>query len=144
MTDIAAVLGLGQLQRLDSFNAERTALASNYLAALKSIPGLQPLAPTASSNRHAWHLFIVRVEAEQYGLDRDEFMAAMKERQIGTGLHFKAVHSQKFYRDNLSDCPSLPNTDYNSQRIVSLPLFPGMSAAEQQRVIDAMAELGRA
>ena len=134
MTDISAVLGLGQLAQLDGFNARRTELANRYLQALEQIPGIQPLELPAHDQRHAWHLFIVRVEG-----DRDAFMAALKQQNIGTGLHFRAVHLQKYYTETFGiERGLLPNTEWNSDRICSLPLCPSMSDADVDDVVEAI------
>ena len=134
LTDISAVLGLGQLAQLDAFNARRTQLANRYLQALEAIPEIKPLELPTHDHLHAWHLFIVRVEG-----DRDGFMAALKEQNIGTGLHFRAVHLQKYYTETFGiERGLLPNTEWNSDRILSLPLCPSMSDADLDDVVDAI------
>ena len=88
---------------------------------------------------HSWHLFIVRLVEARPSMNRDGLMAAMKVRGIGTGLHFRAVHDQKYYREHFPQAMnSLPNTELNSDRIFSLPLFPDMTESDQDRVIDAL------
>lgn len=140
LTDIAAVLGRGQLKRLDEFIEKRAALAKLYHELLADIPEILPLGlPCEYSFRHAWHLFIVRVDSPK--ISRDEFMAALKTRNIGTGLHFRAVHGQKFYVDNGYDNQNLPNTDWNSQRICSLPLFPDMTQDDVSNVVNAIKDV---
>ena len=142
LTDFAAVLGLGQLARLEGFIARRAALAGLYRELLAGIDEITPLALPAWPQRHAWHLFIVRLEVERAGLSRDEFMARLKARNIGTGLHFKAVHLQKYYRESLALTPgALPATEWNSERILSLPLFPAMTDAEVVEVVAAIKEV---
>lgn len=138
MPDIAAALGLGQLQRLDDFNQRRGELAALYDAALAAIDGIEPLGQPQWPIKHSWHLYIVRVHREQFGLDRDGFMAALKQQQIGTGLHFRAVHLQKYYREQACGNIELRNTEWNSDRICSLPLFPSMTAADVARVTDTI------
>ncbi len=134
LTDISAVLGLGQLARLDGFNARRTKLAKRYLQALKDIPAIQPLEIPSHDQLHAWHLFIVRVKS-----DRDGFMAKLKEQNIGTGLHFRAVHLQKYYTETFGFKRGLlPHTEWNSDRICSLPLYPAMSDSDVDDVIEAI------
>ncbi|MFA7160675.1 MAG: DegT/DnrJ/EryC1/StrS family aminotransferase, partial [Kiritimatiellia bacterium] len=91
---------------------------------------------------HAWHLFIVRLDTDRAGLGRDDFMEAMKRKNIGTGLHFRATHLQKFYRENMGfERGSLPATEWNSDRICSLPLFPDMHAEDVDDVIGAAKEI---
>jgi UDP-4-amino-4-deoxy-L-arabinose-oxoglutarate aminotransferase len=88
---------------------------------------------------HAWHLFIIRVDEAAAGSPR-RLMAALKEKGIGTGLHFRAAHTQKYYRERFPDV-SLPNTEWNSARICSLPLFPDMTDDDTTRVITALHQL---
>jgi UDP-4-amino-4-deoxy-L-arabinose-oxoglutarate aminotransferase len=67
-------------------------------------------------------------------------MEALKAQNIGTGLHFRAAHTQKYYRERFPSL-SLPNTEWNSARICSLPLFPDMTADDTQRVITALHQI---
>ncbi len=139
LTDIAAVLGLGQLARLDAFNERRAELAERYREKLAHIPELIPLGVPDYPLQHAWHLFIIRLDIDRAGMERDTFMAALKEQNIGTGLHFRAVHLQKYYTDHLGMQPGmLPHTEWNSDRILSLPLCPSMADTDVDDVIDAI------
>lgn len=141
LTDIAAALGLVQLKQLDAFIARRTELAGYYRQRLAEIDEISPLGDVSYPSRHAWHLFIVRLLDNRAGLDRDGFMAALKARNIGSGLHFRAAHTQKYYRETLQlPAGALPATEWNSARICSLPLFPDMSFADIDDVIDAIKE----
>ncbi len=141
LTDIAAALGRGQLQRLNEFMSERAQISRLYHELLADVPEIAPLAVPEYSLRHAWHLFVVRVLSEK--MSRDEFMAELKARNIGTGLHFRAVHSQKFYRENGYDRADLPNTNWNSERICSLPLFPSMTEDDARDVVAAIKDILR-
>ena len=138
LPDMNAVLGIGQLARLEQLNARRAELAQLYLSKLAAIDEILPLTTPATTTRHAWHLFIVRVDNDKAGVDRDTFMAELKARGIGSGLHFKAAHLQKYYREHYRHPYTLPNTEWNSQRICSLPLFPDMQDEDVTRVIDAI------
>ncbi len=142
LPDVLAVLGLGQLARLDEMNAKRAILAEYYQQQLKDIPGIRPLAIPDYPIKHAWHLFIVRVDGKSPAFDRDRFMAALKARNIGTGLHFRAVHLQKYYRDAFPEVVgTLPHTEWNTARICSLPLFPDMRREDVDDVVDAIKEV---
>ncbi len=142
LPDMNAVLGIGQLARLDELNRKRAELAMLYLDLLRDVDEIEPLQVPEYAMTHCWHLFIVRIDTERAGMTRDEFMQALKEKQIGTGLHFRAAHTQKYYREKADLGPlSLPNTEWNSERICSLPLFPDMSAAEVERVVDAIKDI---
>ena len=140
MPDMQAVLALGQLARIEEINAKRTALAMRYREKLAEIEEIRPLSDPDYEIKHAWHLFIVRVVSDR--MDRDTFMAELKARNIGTGLHFRCTHLQKYYRDVMGCKPgSLPNTEWNSDRILSLPLFPSMTEGDQDDVINAIKEI---
>ena len=142
MTDISAVLGLRQLARLEEFNAKRTDLAMLYRRRLAEIDELIPLTDAKYPVRHAWHLFIVRLDTDKAGMSRDDFMMELKARNIGTGLHFRAVHLQKYYLEKMGMRRGmLPNTEWNSDRICSLPLFPNMTGQDVDDVVDAIKEI---
>lgn len=142
MTDISAVLGVRQLAKVDEFNARRTELAMLYREKLAGIDAIIPLSDPDYSIKHAWHLFIVRLDTEKAGMSRDDFMQQLKERNIGTGLHFKAAHHQKYYRETMNvEAGVLPNTDWNSDRIFSLPLFPGMVDEDIDDVVGMIKEV---
>lgn len=142
LPDMNAVLGLGQLARLDELNSKRTKIAQMYLELLQDVEEIQPLHMPAYDMTHCWHLFVVRVDIERLSMSRDKFMQALKDKKIGTGLHFRATHTQKFYQEKYADSKiALPNTEWNSERICSLPLFPDMTADDVQRVIATIKEV---
>ncbi len=139
LPDMNACLALGQLDRLDDNNAKRAKYASRYINALSDIGAISPIHAPVYPHTHAWHLFIIRVETDRLRIERDEFMSELKKLGIGTGLHFRAVHHHKYYRSQKSPGQaSLENTNWNSNRLVTLPLFPGMSEFDVDRVIDAV------
>jgi UDP-4-amino-4-deoxy-L-arabinose-oxoglutarate aminotransferase len=142
LTDIAAVLGMGQLDRLDGFIEKRAFLANRYRALFSEVDEIMPLAVPSYPMRHAWHLFIVRLDNDKAGMGRDDFMVELKKKNIGTGLHFRAVHTQKYSRETLN-LPEgvLPGTEWNSERILSLPLFPDMTPEDVDTVVDTIKEL---
>ncbi len=142
MMDMQAALGLHQLKALDGFIRRRTGIALRYQQELAGWPELSlPKAP-AYAHRHAWHLYTPLVNPEKAGMDRDGFMQAMKERNIGTGLHYRAVHLYPYYREQFGfKRGDFPNAETVSDRIVSLPLFPSMTDADQDRVIAAMKDI---
>ena len=136
LSDIHAALGLAQLDRIAQLNARRRALALRYLERLEGLPVL-PLRRPADPEEHAWHLFILRIDPERCGLDRDAFMEALKARGIGTGIHFIATHLHPYYRQRWPDL-SLPDSEWNSDRICSIPLFPDLALADVERVAGAI------
>ncbi|WP_205959507.1 UDP-4-amino-4-deoxy-L-arabinose aminotransferase [Pantoea stewartii] len=136
LPDISAAIALVQLEKLPEINQRRAAIAQRYLDALKDTP-FKPLVPPAWQHQHAWHLFIIRVDEQACGMTRDALMQALKEQDIGTGLHFRAAHTHKYYREHYPHL-SLPATEWNSERICSIPLFPDMTDDDVERVISAL------
>ena len=142
MMDMQAALGIHQLAELDGFITRRTELALRYQQQFAGWPQLQLPAAPAYAHRHAWHLYSPLINADAAGMDRDAFMAGLKERNIGSGLHYRAVHLYPYYREHYGFKPGdFPNAEHIGECIVSLPLFPGLSDADQDRVIAAMADL---
>lgn len=141
LADINAAMALVQLDKLPQHNARRAALAQRYLRALADTP-FSPLALPAWEHHHAWHLFIIRVDERRCCIDRDGLMQALKERGIGTGLHFRAAHTQRYYRERFPDLV-LPDTEWNSARMCSLPLFPSMNDDDVERVIAALRAIAK-
>ncbi|MFJ2478907.1 UDP-4-amino-4-deoxy-L-arabinose aminotransferase [Pseudomonas sp. NPDC087598] len=139
LADINAAIALVQLERLDAINARRTELAAAYRQKLEGLP-VQPLAVPAYEQTHAWHLFILRIDSERCGMDREAFMKGLQDQGIGTGIHFIATHLHTWYRQRDPDL-YLPNTEWNSARLCSIPLFPDMTDQDLDRVVGAIATL---
>ncbi|ELK0740262.1 UDP-4-amino-4-deoxy-L-arabinose aminotransferase [Klebsiella oxytoca] len=139
LADINAALALVQLDKLAAANQRRAAIAHRYLRELADTP-FRPLAVPSWEHQHAWHLFIIRVDEAACGISRDALMEKLKAMGIGTGLHFRAAHTQKYYRERFPDV-SLPHTEWNSARICSIPLFPDMTDDDVTRVISALHQL---
>jgi dTDP-4-amino-4,6-dideoxygalactose transaminase len=142
MMDIQAALGLHQLKRLEGFLAERERLAQRYDAKLAGAVGLILPSRVPYPVRHAWHLYTPLVDIDRLTIDRDRFMAELKARNIGTGLHYTAAHEFSYYRERFGWRPEdFPGAHYVSERIVSLPLFPGLTDADQDDAIEAIREV---
>ncbi len=142
MLDIQAAIGIHQFKQLDTFNSRRKKLAENYKELLRDIPEVLPLGDVPYPHQHAWHLFVVRLNIEALTVGRDQFIHALREENIGTGLHFPAVHLLKFYRDNFGYRTGLlPNAEWNSERLFSLPLYPLLKKGDQSDVVEAIRTL---
>ncbi|MDP8247619.1 MAG: aminotransferase class I/II-fold pyridoxal phosphate-dependent enzyme [Candidatus Tritonobacter lacicola] len=126
MTDIQASLGLTQLAKIEKMNEKRAELAALYDRHLSGIEEiLHPRAPDYP-HVHSHHLYIVFLDLDRVTVSRDGFLAELKKRNIGTGIHFRAVHTQEYYRTVGYGPGLLPETEWVSDRLFSLPLFPGM------------------
>ncbi|AIU72786.1 UDP-4-amino-4-deoxy-L-arabinose--oxoglutarate aminotransferase [Hafnia alvei] len=139
LADINAAIALVQLEKLPAMNARRQELVARYRKALQGSP-LLPLTVPEYPHHHAWHLFMVRVDKDLCGIDRNTMMEKLKEHGIGTGLHFRAAHTQKYYREKYPDL-RLPNTEWNSASLMTLPLFPDMQDSDVDRVVKAISDI---
>ncbi|MGH9317624.1 MAG: DegT/DnrJ/EryC1/StrS family aminotransferase [Thermoanaerobaculia bacterium] len=142
MMDLQAALGLHQLRRLEGFLQERARLAARYDELLADLPGLLLPQPVSYRVRHAWHLYAPLVDIDRLRIDRDRFIGELKRRNIGAGLHYTAAHEFSYYARRFGWRPEdFPEAHYVSERIVSLPLFPGLTDADQEDVVEAVREI---
>jgi dTDP-4-amino-4,6-dideoxygalactose transaminase len=141
MTDIQAAIGLVQLGRLSEMQKRRRAVVEQYNTAFSQIPALQT--PVERPNvQSAWHLYVLRLNPERLKINRAAFIDQLKERQIGTSVHFIPVHLHPYYRDKYGLKPDdFPVTYQQYQRILSLPLHPGLTDDEVQDVIAAVTDI---
>jgi dTDP-4-amino-4,6-dideoxygalactose transaminase len=140
-TDLQAAIGRAQLHRLHRWQKRRQEIAYLYDEQLASIPGIE-LPPRPLGDRHAWHLYIVRIH-DEFGVHRDTVVDALAGRGIGTSVHFIPVHHQPYFRQLLGsyECDNLPNADAVFPQLLSLPLHPGLSNREIEQVCQALAAL---
>lgn len=139
-SDIHCALGLSQLQKLDRFVAKRRALAAHYDELLTSLaPVIRPVGRVASCDP-AWHLYVVLIDFDAAGIERADMMKGLRERGIGTQVHYLPLHLQPYYRRRYGD-RDLPGAERYYSRALSLPLFPAMEAADVDRVVTALTEL---
>lgn len=139
MMDIQAAIGIHQLPKLDSFIDSRKAIAEFYNRELADLDELALPTYAPYRQRHAWHLYTPLVRIEQLSIDRDRFMEELKKRNIGSGLHYKAIHHHAWYRTHMPvPDNALPIASYASERILSLPLFPTMTMADAADVVEAV------
>lgn len=143
LTDVAARVGLGQLPHLDRFTAQRRTLARAYFdafdgsAAVKLGVGL-PVADFENSN---WHMFLITLPLERLTITRAEFMAQLKERGIGTGIHYPAIHLFTLYRARGFKEGMFPHAERYGASTVTLPLFTQMTEGDVRRVVDAINQI---
>jgi dTDP-4-amino-4,6-dideoxygalactose transaminase len=135
MTDIAASIGIHQLKKADLFQQQREKQAFTYLRELADLP-LQMPAAAPQDWQHSWHLFVIRL-TEDAPVSRNEFIEKMAEQKIGCSVHFIPLHIQPYWRDRYRFKPDDFPLAYKAyEAAVSLPLYPDMTEADQQRVID--------
>ena len=136
MTDIQAALGLCQFERFETLQEKRQGLASRYLEGLSDCPYLE-MPP--QSPGHAWHLFAPLLNLDKLTCSRDELMAVLKERDIGTSVHYQVLHMFSYYRKKYN---YLENAFVEAERIgrstISLLFFPDLSENDQDYVVDTL------
>jgi dTDP-4-amino-4,6-dideoxygalactose transaminase len=137
MTDIAAVIGLHQLAKLDEFNRKRRELARRYFELWESGWGFD--LPPKDFEQSNWHMFQPLLPLSRMGFTRGEFIERMKQRGIGVGVHYPAMHVFTLYRARGWKAGDFPNAEDIGKRTVTLPLFPAMRAADVDRVCTAIA-----
>lgn len=138
--DINCALGTSQLAKLDRFLARRVAIADLYDTLLGPLaPALRPV-PRSSFGTSGWHLYAVLIDFDAIGKSRRQVMQELRERQIGSQVHYIPVHRQPYYRD-LSPNLSLDGADRYYERILSLPLYPGLNDDDVRHVVDSLAEI---
>ena len=138
LTDIQAAIGVVQMRKVAGLNERRADLAARYLEGLAGVPGMDLPASPPYTHVHSWHLFIVKVTS----MDRDAFIGRLAEYNVGAGLHFPPCHLLRFVRERYGTKEGdLPSCERAGSRIVSLPLFPGMSGADVEYVCAAVREI---
>jgi len=137
LPDLGAALAVGQFERLEELQAERESLARAYLERLKEIPGIHAITQfVPEPDRHAWCMFVIRVDPEVAGITRDMLIEEFRAANIGTSVHYIPTHLFTAYKDLTANVPA---TDRIWERILSLPLYPGMTT----RDIDDVAQVLR-
>jgi dTDP-4-amino-4,6-dideoxygalactose transaminase len=144
MTDIAAAIGLAQLARADELLDARRSLQAQYRAAFHASPvaELIELPSNAAGASHAWHLFIVRLRLDRMTLARAAVIEALREHGIGTSVHFIPLHRHPYYRDRWGARDSdFPVATAEFDRVISLPIWPGMTDDDVERVVNAFSAI---
>lgn len=141
MTDLQACLGLAQLKKLPMFNERRRSISQRYDEAFSAIPGC--IIPHDDDQHYsARHLYTLLIEPEKVGIARNRFIELLKARNIGTTVHYVPLHMHPCYRDMYGFKPEdFPNSQWIYDRTITLPLYPKMSDADVQDVIDAVSDV---
>lgn len=138
MMDLQVALGIHQLARVENNWARRKAIWDQYQSCLADLPIRLPR-DAAPDCRHAFHLYTIMMDADRCGIDRDDFIEQMTLRRIGIGVHYIDVPSHPYYQERFGwNSSAWPVAARIGRQTVSIPLAPGMSDADVQRVVDAI------
>lgn len=138
MTDIQAGLGLAQLKKVDWMCRRREEIARKYEEAFQSMeeitqPRIRP------DRKSAWHLYVIKLNPGALSVDREQFMRELKEREIGTSVHFIPLYRHPYYRDTFHyTSQGFPVSERIYERIISLPIYPGMTDGDIERVVESV------
>ncbi|MCF6287282.1 MAG: bifunctional SDR family oxidoreductase/aminotransferase class I/II-fold pyridoxal phosphate-dependent enzyme, partial [Candidatus Hydrogenedentes bacterium] len=136
--NVSAAMGVEQLKKFTHFSATRHRLARMYNEVLGDIPeiALPRLRPDIT---HGWHLYMIRLNLEALRCSRDEFAYALRQENIGTGVHFYGLHLHEYYRNTLGyRAEDFPVATKASERILSLPLHPQLTDKNVHEVATAV------
>jgi perosamine synthetase len=142
LTDIAAALGSSQLARLDEFLTRRRGLAAHYQARLEGHRYLDTPAVDPSTNP-AWHFFFAQLRLERLRVDRGGAYKALRAEGIGVNVHYIPVHQHPYYRERYPGL-SFPVAESAYERLLTLPLYAGMTNADVDDVVAALDKVTRA
>jgi len=143
MTDIQAALGLWQLRKLEAFQRRRRSIVTAYHEAFAGDDAFE-LPVERSDVEHAWHLYVLRLQPGVLSIDRGGFIEEMTRRRIGTSVHFIPLHLHPYYRDTYGYRPEqFPVAQSNYERMLSLPLHPGLTDDDVADVVTAVRDIAR-
>lgn len=143
LTDIQAALGLAQLAKCDAMRERRVTIAKRYSKALCALEAYEvPSAP--EHTQHAWHLYVLQVNAAALRIDRNRVIDELKKRGIGTSVHFIPLHLHTLYQQQLGyRTGQFPNAEESFGRAISLPIYPGLTEQDTDRVIEALHDIAQ-
>jgi len=142
LSDIQAAIGIHQLTKLDQFIQQRASYARMYNTAFAEMNELE-LPPDNPYCRHAWHLYILRLNLQTLNIDRGEFIRRLRTRGVCASVHFIPIPLLRFFAQFHLAGSSCPAAIDLYSRIVSLPLYPGMTEAQVQHVVESVQEVVR-
>ncbi len=141
MTDVAAAMGLAQLRKAHTMWQRRREIAQVYNQAFANHPALQ-IPTDRPDSQHAWHLYMLRLRPDQLPLDRAQFITKLKEKNIGTSVHFIPLHLHPYYRETYGYQPDdFPMAYQEYQKEISLPIYSKMSLSDVEYVIESVLSL---
>jgi dTDP-4-amino-4,6-dideoxygalactose transaminase len=143
LPDLLAAVALVQLDKVERHREIRRRHFEAYDEAVAELPGITPLARDPR-DVHAYHVYVVRIDPEFAGADRNEYREALLAENIATSIHFLPLHRLTFYRERYPDQPRLPVAERLGGEVLSLPLSPAHSDRDIKDAIEALERVYRA
>lgn len=136
--NVSAAMGVEQLKKFETFKAARRRLARMYTDVLRDVEEIRPPI-TREGMEHAWHLYMIRLNPAKVAKSRDEIAYALRQENIGTGIHFYGLHLHEYYQKHLGCLAGdLPVATRASSEILSLPLHPQLTDRNVHEVVSAL------
>ncbi|MBI4722293.1 MAG: DegT/DnrJ/EryC1/StrS family aminotransferase [Candidatus Stahlbacteria bacterium] len=141
MMDLQAAIGMHQLPRVNKYWERREEIWNKYNIAFKGLPVLVPAA-IEPNTKHAYHLYTLLLDIDKLTISRDDFLIKMRQRNIGVGVHFIALHLHPYYSQTFGvKRGDFPNAEWISERTISLPLSAKLTDADVEDVIEAVKDI---
>ena len=138
LADVNAALGIVQLRKLEQFNAKRVQLIEHYYKVLPKHPAL---IPPGNGPGHSWHIFAVLIDFARLGISRSQFQQRLQKLDIGSGVHYPAMHLFGAYQRFGYRRGDFPNSEQIGDQTLTLPLFPAMTTQDVDKVCAALHQI---
>jgi perosamine synthetase len=145
LTDVAAAIGIAQLEKSDTFREQRARVAALYSEKLAGCSEFVETPSMPEDRKSSWHIYAIRLNLNQLSIDRAQFIEQLKERGIVTTVHWMPLHLHPYYRRTYGyRAGDFPVSSREWMRLISLPIFPGMTGAEIDHVCESITEIAQA
>jgi dTDP-4-amino-4,6-dideoxygalactose transaminase len=142
LTDIAAAMGLAQLHKADRMRERRAQIARQYTEAFRGQAELETPPDAPADSRHAWYLYMLRLNLDAFTIDRSRFFEELRARKIGASVHFIPLHLHPYYREAYGYRPEdFPVAFREYKREISLPIYSKMTDDDVRDVIEAVTDI---
>lgn len=144
LSDLQSSIGIHQLRKIERFTEIRAKFANMYHELLADVEEVET-PPDRADSRHAWHLYMLRLNLDKLSINRDDFITLLRERKIGTSVHFIPIPLHPFFGNHAGRPENqVPHSLALYKRLISLPLYPAMTEEQVQYVAATVKELARA
>jgi perosamine synthetase len=141
LTDVAAAIGIHQLRKAEPMRQKREAVAERYDRAFAGVDEVET-PPSDADRVHSWHLYPIRLHRERLAIDRNAFIEELKRAGVGCSVHWRPLHMHPYYQETFGWRPEqFPMASAEWERLISLPIFPGMREDEVDAVVERVRAL---
>ena len=139
LTDLSASFGLWQFKNINKWHNRRKSIAKKYISRLSNLRGITL---PKSQEGHAWHLFVIRVNVDEWSITRNEIIEKLNKKGIGLAVHYKPIHLLSYYKKNYDlDAENYSNANKLFNTIISLPIYPSLTNSEVDYITKTIKEL---